>query len=428
MFVFLLFGATGDLAKRNIIPALYQLWKRGHRFILIGAAIEDVDKYSMLKQAEEYSIDTSQWAEFSEQVYYQKLDFRKEEDYVKLKKLLDTFENNDRILYCSAASQFFSTITRYACNTKIIEKEPQKGWHRIAYEKPFGHNEESAVEMERAVEKLLLPDQRFYIDHFLGKELIDNILFVRFTNAILEDSWNNTLERIDIILHESVGLEGREAFYPGALLDVVQNHMLQIMALVGMELPDSLEPEALHKTKLALLKKIRFIDGIVGRYENYPGNTDTYAALTLTIDNDRWQGVPFFLRTGKYLNEKRVLVQLTFKHLDNKLSKTYKFPPNVFRIQIEPDPGFELALNAKKPGRTPEISCAPMSFCYPCIWPYNPNAYDVICEALITGDRAISVPFTEIIEAWRIIDTIKKADLPLIAYTKGSSGPQSSRT
>jgi glucose-6-phosphate 1-dehydrogenase len=443
---FIIFGITGDLAKRSLIPALYHLVvdKKIGKFALIGAAIDDTDVVTMLDQAKEFikDIDQALWKHLIAVTFYCQLNFTHISDYIRLRNIVDLAEQQlrltgNRLLYCSASSKYFEGITVNSLQTGIIEKQDKKQtirWHRIAYEKPFGHDLKSAQALYFTLKKALNDNQMFRIDHFVAKELVNNIIFIRFTNRIFEALWNkHHIEQVKITLSETLSVADRGRLYDehGALLDVVQNHMLQMMALTSMELPQALTGSFVQRAKAEVLKKCTFINGILGQYEGYrqeedvkPNSaTETFATLTLMIKNSRWEHVPFVLETGKCLDKKATFIQITFKPVECSLYSCYPTDLNYLKITIEPDPGFGLRLNVKEPQTSDTVTPINITFCHPCLWPEFQEAYETIFEDIVNDDHSLSISFDEIEYAWRLIDEIKGACLPLYQYPKGSTGP-----
>lgn len=438
--VFIIFGASGDLAKRSLVPALYRLFVRGKLkdFVIVGAAIDDKPSQDVLDGALEFVKDLDQelWKQFSKKYFYQKLDFRSLDDYKKLEELVKSKGGSlqNRLLYCSAGAEFFEDITINSVKAGLIEKGLDKGfWQRIAYEKPFGYSLESAQQINKVIAQELDEDQVFRVDHFLGKELLENVSYIRFTNTLFKSTWNrDCIESIDVCLEETISIFDRGAFYDkvGALVDVVQNHVLQMFALAAMETPESLTPQAITKAKIDVLKQANFVEGVLGQYEGYRqekfvdpnSNTDTYALLKMEVNNERWQGVPFYLKTGKTLPKKYIAIRVNFKKADCLLLEGCPFGSDFLEIKIGPEEGFTLTLNAKAPEEK-GMEPVEMKFLHESVWPYSPKAYEVILSKVLAGDKFISVSFEEIEECWKITEEIQKKNLPLKSYKQGSSGP-----
>ncbi len=447
--LFIILGATGDLAKRRLIPAIYGLVKEKKldKFALVGVALSDTTAVEMMAQAKPFikDFDEAIWKECCEHAYYCQLDFRNESDFERLAAVVNEAEKQsdltgNRLVYCSTASIFFIDITNHLSQAGIIKKglcgEDSEPWHRIVYEKPFGLDRASAKKINKALAKVLDECQIFRIDHYLAKEIVATIAMIRFTNRALEPLWSHeNIENVQIVLSEKLGMEGRGIYYDnyGALRDVVQNHILQLLALVAMEPPKQLSGNSIRDKKSEVLKNVRPIDGFLGQYEGYrdePGvrpdsTTETFAAVQLRIDNKRWKGVPFYLRTGKLLNKKEVTIFIRFKHVECLMATSCPRDPNFLIIRISPNEGFSLELNAKKPGVFDEIVPVMMNYCHDCEYmPRTPEAYELLLQEVMKGEQAVSVRSDEIEYAWDVVDEIYKMKLPLHSYKKGTSGPQ----
>jgi len=443
----IIFGITGDLAKRKLIPALYNLLvkKRIADIAIVGAAYDAVEPASILQAAQEHikgPIDQEIWQQLHDFLYYQQLNFKHADEYAQFASLINTVEkkhklSGNRLVYLAAAANFFCDITEYIGASGIAKRaQKNKPWQRIVYEKPFGWDLQSAHDINMCIKKWFEEHQIYRVDHYLTKELVSNISLLRFTNCVFEPLWNNRyLDHVQIILSESSGIGNRGAYYDhfGALRDVVQNHMLELLALIAMEAPEKLSGECVQIERAKVLAKTKVIDGILGQYDGYTkephvrpdSGTETFAMLYLTVNNPRWAGVPFYLKTGKCLDKYEVIIHLKFKQVDCLLTKNCPSNANWLTIRVAPDASFILTLNAKKPGRTDELMTVPMEFCHSCLYgAITPDAYEVLVEEVVAGEQATSVRFDEIESAWKVIDAIYKKELPLYSYACGSSGPK----
>ncbi len=441
------FGITGDLAKRKLFPALYHLIAQQHlkKTIIVGAAFEDITIQELLNRVKPFikDIDPVVWNELAARCYYQQLNFQHPEDYNVLNTRIVELEkkhvlSGNRLIYLAAAAYFYCDLTTNIAHSGIARRiaDKERPWHRVVYEKPFGHDLASAHQINECISANLNESQIYRIDHYLTKELVSNIALVRFTNCIFEPLWNNRyIDQVQIILSEEIGLEGRGVYYDayGALCDVVQNHMLELLALVGMESPELLTGDYIRSARARVLERVRMVDGILGQYEGYtkePGvkpqsTTDTFAALYLAIDNNRWSGVPFYLRTGKYLQKKETVIHIKFKQVDCLLTHNCPSDSNWLSIKISPEATFTLNVNAKKPGTSTELVQVGMEFCHSCVYgARTAEAYEILLQEIMRGEQSIAVRFDEIESAWRIIDTVKKMKLPLYEYAKGTQGPK----
>lgn len=445
---FIIFGATGDLAKRKIFPALYNLLvqKKLQKILIVGTAFEQKKVEEIIVGAREHivgDIDETIWAHLQSQVHYERIDFTNEHDFARLAQQVAMLEQRyqmqgNRLAYLAVASSFFTQITQQVVATGLITKTnpDSKPWHRIVYEKPFGKDEQSAHAINDCIAQLLDEKQVYRIDHYLTKELVANIALIRFTNCVFEPLWNNRfIDNVQIILSEQIGVAERGAYYDqyGALRDVVQNHMLEVMALIAMETPQKLTGEFIRDARAQALQKIRFVDGILGQYQGYTqekavaqnSTTETFAALYLTIDNPRWNGVPFYLKTGKCLDKKETVIHIKFKQVDCLLTKNCPSESNYLTIRLYPDASFFLTLNTKKIGTSQEIEPVEMEYSYaPDLKEHMSSGYEILIEEVIRGEQSVSVRFDEIEYAWHVIDAIRAAQLPLALYPQGSKGPQ----
>ncbi len=446
-FTFVLFGVTGDLARRKLLPALYRLiiHKKITNFIIVGAALEHTDPQAILSAAREGmgKIDEEPWSILQQRFFYEELNFTNEADFKRLTERLQELEkqfslSGNRIIYLATAAEFFCPITEHLASSKLVtrKKVDEMPWQRIVYEKPFGHDLQSAHEINACIEQRFEEHQIYRIDHFLTKELVSNIALVRFTNCIFEPLWNNRyIDQVQIIINEKIALEGRGAYYDkyGALSDVMQNHMLELLALIGMESPEKLTGDYVRDRRQQVLEKVQVIDGILGQYDGYTheksvpkdSSTETFAALFLRIDNPRWAGVPFYLKTGKCLAKKETVIHIKFKSVDCLLTYSCPVPSNWLTIEVSPEATFSLSLNAKKPGRSMEVIPVAMEFCHSCLFgAITPESYEVVIEEVIRGEQSISVRFDEIEQCWRIIDRVREKSFDFYGYECGSKGPE----
>ena len=446
---FIIFGATGDLTKRKLIPALYRFIakERLKNFIIVGAAFSDVTAEQMLQPAREFvqGLDEEVWAVLQEHTYNKKINFTDEHDFVALNAFVQEcervqgFTENNRLFYLATGSHFFCPITSHIAQSGLAQRQSQKGgavWQRLVYEKPFGHDGASAHAINECIAQWFDESQIYRIDHYLTKEIVGNIAMIRFTNCVLEPLWSNRyIDQVQIVLSESVGIDLRGLYYDsyGALRDVVQNHMLELLALVCMEAPEKLTGDFIRSERAKVLEKVRFVDGILGQYDGYlseqdvdkNSRTDTFASLQFAVDNPRWAGVPFYLKTGKCLDKKETVINIKFKQVDCLLLRGCPTESNWLTIRIDPESSIILTLNAKSPESTDQIIPVGMEFCHSCIFGLQtPQAYEVILEEVMRGEQSIVVRCDEIEYAWKVIDAIRAQNLPLYTYAKGSIGPK----
>ena len=470
--IVVIFGASGDLTKRKLLPALYHLEQENllpSDFAVVGVARRDLSKTfgpdmkdGILKGG---GVDESdpKLGPFMDRVQYFAAEFDNDEGFDKLKAFLaelDTKFNTkgNRLFYLAVAPEFFADITaRLGKHGMAKPEEGAEHWVRVIIEKPFGTDLKSARELNDAVNAVLSEDQIFRIDHYLGKETVQNILVFRFGNGIFEPVWNrNYIDHIEITAAESIGIEGRGPFYEkaGAARDVLQNHVMEVLSFVAMEPPDSFQAEAVRTEKL---KVWRAIEGIpvenTARGQYGPGtvdgkevagyrqeervspesNTETFAAVRLEIENWRWAGVPFYVRAAKRLAKRVTEVTVVFKqpplHLFKSNASDGKIEPNILSIRIQPDEGISLSFGAKVPGPTTNVRPVTMHFSYAdAFGKSSANGYERLLLDAMLGDATLFAHrdgveatwalFTPILEAW----AATKADFP--NYAAGSWGPR----
>ncbi len=446
--LFILFGATGDLSKRRILPALYALsfqHKIGN-ISIIGVGLEDRSSLEVINASKQYieHLDSAHWAAFESRFFYYQMDITKSTEFQQFKQFIEHHEKEhsflgNRLIYLAVHPKFFAPITQQLAQINLIQKMANLSdtpWCRVAYEKPFGLDKKSAHEINETIAHYLQEFQIFRVDHYLAKDIIGTLALLRFTNCIFEPLWNHEhIDWIEIALSETVAMGGRGTFYDacGALKDVVQNHMLQIVALLAMEAPEFLSGDYIREQKSLILKKIEPVDGFLAQYDGYRvedgvrpnSTTETFAALKLLIHTPRWKDVPFYLRTGKALNKKETIITIQFKPVTCLLSTNCPSNADYLSIRVMPEPGFSIMLNVKKPGMKIEVMPVEMDFCYECKFGEIPeNVYQLVLQELFIGEQGISVRFDEVERAWEIIDKVKKLSLPLYHYEKGTQGPR----
>lgn len=445
-YVIVIFGASGDLVRRKLIPALYHLIAKydTKKFCIVGAALDDVSVNDILSRAKADidNVNEDLWARLQASFFYRRLNFKQEEDYRALNAYINEtkqalgLEDANTMIYLAAPSLFFADITRLCAQTGIAQRHDveDRPWTRLVYEKPFGSDRASAHRINDCIADYFDEHQIYRIDHYLTKELVSNIALLRFTNIVFEPLWNNRyIDNVQIILSESEDIGNRGLYYDnfGAVADVMQNHMLELLALVGMEAPKKLTGDYVRDQRARVLKDVEVIDTFLGQYASYKdaesvapdSQTETFAAAYMRINNERWSGVPFYLKTGKCLEKKETVIHIKFKAVDCLLSHCF-MQTNVLTIRISPEAGFVLSLNAKKPGNGNEVIPVSMNFCHSCIFGLQAElAYQVLLESIIGGEQSVSVRFDEIEAAWNIIDVIKSRPKELFSYVCGSNGP-----
>jgi glucose-6-phosphate 1-dehydrogenase len=464
-----IFGGTGDLTKRKLIPAFYNLYisknmPLNFRIILIGRKAEKIEVFRkwLLEGVNEFSrtgkANAKKWKLFADKLYYQQGDLVMPQLYTDLKKSLDSFdklenERSLRIFYMAIPPQYIENVADGLYDFKLCNK-PSKD--RIIVEKPFGTDLESAVKLNGFLQHRFKEEQIFRIDHYLGKETVQNIMAFRFANSVFEPLWNNKyIDHVQISLAEKVSIEQRGVYYDanGALKDMIQNHLLQLLCVVAMECPGKNEPELIRNSKVDVLKDIRtystaevYKNIVKGQYsagkingeiqtayqqeENVPKNsaTETYVAAKLMIDNERWKGVPFFLRTGKALPRQSSVIIIQFKDTPHKIY-AHDIVANRLVISIQPEQKISLLFESKVPGVLMKLKPVEMDFTYKeSHAEATPEAYEALLLDAIEGDATLFMRSDLVEAAWKVVMPIlnawKKEPKKLLhKYKAGSWGP-----
>jgi glucose-6-phosphate 1-dehydrogenase len=479
-----IFGADGDLTKRLVMPALYNLSRTKmlpEKFALIGADLAQGSAeiwcdhlHDMLKSfvgnaAAEFDIeqiDKAAWQRLAAAMSYVQGDLTKPELYEKLRSALDEAEKNhgtrgNVIFYLAVADRFFGTVVEQLGKARLTEQgEETEGkrefWRRVVIEKPFGHSLDSARALNASILRTLHEDQIFRIDHFLGKDTVQNIMAFRFANGLFEPIWNrDRIDHMQITVAETVGVERRGKFYEatGALRDMVPNHVFTLLSMVAMEPPIGFDAAAIRTKKaevFAAMPAIKPAQAVRGQYEagvvlgkkvkayrDEPdvaadSNIETYVALQLEIDNWRWAGVPFFVRTGKHMSERVTEIAICFKHAPYAAfedTPVDALPPNWLVLRIAPNEGISLQFEVKRPGPTMELATVKMDFNYSDWFPKESNVgYETLLYDVMIGDQTLFMRADMVEETWRVVQPVldawaaERADFP--NYASGSDGPK----
>ena len=453
-------GGTGDLAGRKLLPALYQLARQdllGPSWqILAVARSADLDDAGYRIWAREQlagagfgTDDLPGWCD--QCLHYACIGKGTPEDYGALAQKIATVEKGaglpgNRIFYLSLPPVAFAP-TIAGLGEAQLGNGP--GWTRLVIEKPFGHDLQSAQHLNAIVHGQFSEDQVYRIDHYLGKETVQNLMVFRFGNTIFEDLWNrDRIESVQITVAEDLGVEDRAGFYEttGAVRDVIQNHLAQLLALVAMEVPLAYDAQSIRHEKLKVIRSIRPVlpehvvfaqytagnaDARVIGYREEDGvasdsGTETYAALRLDLDTWRWQGVPFFIRTGKRLQRKLTQIAVTFRRPPVFLFEsmgTSRLQRNCLFITLQPDEGFSLLLDVKSPGEPFTLQQIPLGFRYADQFGDLPDAYQTLLLDVLLGDQALFVHADEVEASWRLFDPVLSATPQIQTYPAGSWGP-----
>ena len=460
---FIIFGATGNLAHRKLIPAIYNLSSKGvfkEKGIILGVARRDLDDKSFRDQAREMlkkagilvkDKDYVPWCESC--LYYQSIGKGNPEDYKNLSSRIERLEADNNIL----GNRVFDIALPPAIVTSAIvglgEAGLNKslGWTRLVLEKPFGRDLSSAKELNNLVHRYFNESQIYRIDHFLGKETVQNLLVFRFANTLFEPLWNRDhIEKVEITVAESVGIEGRSNYYEqtGALRDMVQNHLTQLLTLVSMEIPTAFEAEAIRNEKVKILNQVAPIqpeNAVFGQYTNgkidgteiagykeesgvsHNSETETFVSLKLEIANWRWKGVPFILRTGKRLPERLTQIKIHFHCAPISIFKPFEstctIEPNTLTITIQPDEGFDISFQVKSTGQPITLTTQRLSFKYSETFGPLPDAYENLLLDVMAGDQMLFVRYDEVEEAWKLYNLLIKKNMLVKPYKAGTWGP-----
>jgi len=450
-----IFGASGDLTKRKLIPALFSLYKKGmlqDETRIVGFARRPWDHAqfrAILSEGMEHFapklLDASQWESFAGKIFYSRGNLDRPEDYDGLKAFLDELEGKpaNRLFYCATAPEFFPIIVEQLGH-RGMHKEADGRWIHLVIEKPFGHDLASALKLNQIVQSVFQEDQVYRIDHYLGKETVQNLLTFRFANTIFEPLWNrNYVDHIQITNAEMVDVGHRAGYYEesGVVRDMFQNHLLQLVAMTAMEPPATFNAKALRDETVKVLhavSPINLSDTVWGQYRKYrdaegvaPGSrTPTFIAIKLFVDNWRWQGVPFYIRSGKALTAKTTEITLAFKEVPHLLFPDNTSPnPNRLSICIQPDEGIHLTFETKIPGGGMRSRSVDMDFHYDDIGEYVlPDAYERLLLDALKGDASLFTRSDGIERAWQLVDPIlqaweRKEGPPLFFYESGTWGP-----
>ncbi len=472
----ILFGASGDLAKRKVLPAMYDLAQYnslGERYAIVGFARTPMTNESFRSMAGEAAktisevgpIDPAKWETFASNLYYSHGDYSDQNAYAELAKLLQSLDaeknlGGNRLFYLSTPPEVYPHIVEQLGRAGLSRPTNSNSWVRIIIEKPFGRDLATAKELNKIVLNVFDEKQVYRIDHYLGKDTVQNLLVLRFGNGIFEPLWNrNYVDHVQITASETLGVERRGGFYEtaGALRDMIQSHVLQLTSLVAVEPPASFDATAVRNEKLKVLQSIRpfnleMVAQSVVRGQYAPGKigdktlpgyrqeanvdpgsrTETFVAARLLIDNWRWAGVPFYLRTGKRLAKRTTEIMIQFRRAPHIVFREREVEPNRLILNIQPDEGISISFGAKKPGTEMSIGNVTMNFSYrEGFGNGSRSAYATLLNDCLRGDATLFDRGDSVEAAWSLVDPIldvwtaaKTAAVPV--YASGSWGPKES--
>jgi len=465
-----IFGAGGDLTKRLVVPALYHLVQAGKlpdQFSIVGVDHSDEttaqwrqNLTSMMQTLTPGGkFDARAWSSLTDRMQYMSADFTKPDTFTRLGKLLAEHRKQTStenvLFYLAVGERFFGPIVEQLGRAGLT-RQSENAWRRVIIEKPFGHDLPSAKALNAQILKVLSEDQIYRIDHFLGKEAVQNILVLRFANGIFEPLWNRDhIDHVQITVAETIGVEGRGRFYEpiGALRDMVPNHLFQLLAMIAMEPPISFDAEAVRAKKTELLQSVHPIPPesavrgqygsgtVLGRkvqaYRDEPNvapdsGTETYVALKLGVDNWRWAGVPFYLRTGKRLSARTIEIAIQFRQAPYILFRdtpVERLPANILTLRIQRDEGLSVSFNAKRPGPEIEIDGVAMDFAYRDYFePVATVGYETLIYDCLIGDATLFQRADTVEASWRAVQSLidswaRKPATDFPNYAAGSAGP-----
>lgn len=449
--IFVIFGATGDLTQRKLLPAFYNLMTNGMEIDIL--AIGRRDKEETFAQEALAAVDThghlARTPEadktFLKHIRYHRMDITDESAYTELQKQVGA----EAIYYFATSPSLFKHILKGMQHAGMTRG-------KVMFEKPFGENLDTARKLNKKITKVFPETSIYRIDHYLGKESVQNLLVLRLANRLFDAVWNRDyIDHVQITVAESIGVATRGNYYDhaGALKDMVKNHLFQLLMLVAMEPPATLDARAIHDEKVKVLRAMKPFsakrvkeDVVRGQYrkgtiageevkgylqeENIPkkSTTETFIAMKMLVDNHRWKDVPFYLRTGKRLAKREAEITIQFKQMSHPLFP--KLQENIICIRLQPDAGISLQFNTKHPGDKIQVHPVIMDFCHDCVFgPNTPEAYEQLLQAAIKGDATLFARWDEVEESWKLVEPIMKhwKQQAIPTYAAGSMGPREAK-
>lgn len=467
--IFTIFGATGDLTQRKLLPALYFLEREqflGNNFSIICAARREKtnEQYreeakASIKKFSRIEVEDKILNRILKLIHYYQLEFNEKKRYVSLRKYIEKLSKHhtrvcNKVFYLATSPDLFNVIVKNLDKACLTSKNPKDHYSRVVFEKPFGKNLKTAKKLNKEIREVFNESQIYRIDHYLAKELVQNLIVMRFGNLIFEPLWNTKyIDHVQITVAETLGLENRGAFYDknGSLRDIVQNHIIQLLCLTTMEAPKSLDANDIRDQKVKVLKSIAKIknikkDSVKGQYTSGTVNgkrvisyrqekgvrpesiTSSYFAIKFSIDNKTWRNVPFYIRTGKRIKERTAEINIIYKKPSDKLfKKGFKLENNILTVRVQPDEGISFKFNSKVPGNKIIIDSVDMDYCHECKFgPGSAEAYERLLHDVMQGDQTLFTRWDEVENAWSIIDSVRNAwqGIQPAFYKPGTWGPK----
>jgi glucose-6-phosphate 1-dehydrogenase len=459
--LFIIFGGTGDLARRKLLPAIGRLAAAGSipdNFHVLGVArntqFDDASfRRLALDSMAESGLPSDRIAGFcNDRCHYQTIEDGADSDYARLRARMESLEQQqnlpeNRTFYLAIPTASLGVTLSGLGKAGLNQSD---GWARIVVEKPFGHDLASAETLVQLIHRYFAEDQVYRIDHYLGKETVQNLMVFRFGNPIFESLWNrDRIDSVQISVSEDIGVGTRAGYYDrsGALRDMVQNHLTQLLTLLAMEPPPVIGADSVRYEKIKVLRSVAPIsasDVILGQYSSgmignrpvsgyleedgiaHDSATETFAALKIAIMNWRWQGVPFYLRTGKRMARRMTRVGVRFKNAPVcmfEVDGACALRPNTLLLTLQPDEGFSLHIGVKKPGSPSDVKQIPLAFKYKDVFDDMPEAYQTLVLDVLKGDQTLFVHSDEVLEAWKLYDPLLHRKSRVYAYAAGTHGP-----
>jgi glucose-6-phosphate 1-dehydrogenase len=467
--IFTIFGATGDLTHRKLLPALYFLDSEqylGNNFSIICVARREKTNEQYREEAKasirkfsKRKVEEKILNRILKRIHYYRLEFHQKKEYIDLGKYIKKLSKPhttacNTIFYLATLPDFFNVIVKNLGKAGLARKNSKEHYSRVVFEKPFGKNLKTATKLNKEIRKVFNESKIYRIDHYLAKELVQNLIVMRFGNLIFEPLWNTKyIDHVQITVAETLGVENRGSFYDknGSLRDIVQNHIIQLLGLTAMEAPKSLDADDIRDQKVRVLKSIAKVknikrDSVKGQYTSGTVNgkkiisyrqedgvrptspTSSYFAIKFSIDNKTWKDVPFYVRTGKRLKERATEINIIYKKSSDRLfKKGHKIENNILTVRVQPDEGISFKFNSKIPGNKILIDSVDMSYCHECKFgPDSAEAYERLLHDVMQGDQTLFTRWDEVENAWKIIDSIRDAwhNIEPAFYKPGTWGPK----